>query len=153
MLPMSAFAGYRFPPEVILVDVRWYLRFNLSHRDLEELLAERGFEVDHVTVNRWVKRFTPLLIDAARFCRHSPGHQPRPRPPDKTSFSRPGAAKWVLTDSPFVLVQAEAHHRSHAVIELVFATCAPSPADRMVVMTKNICRPGGHHSTSGGRLR
>jgi transposase-like protein len=35
--------------------------------------AERGVEVDHVTVFRWVQRFTPLLIDAARFCRHTPG--------------------------------------------------------------------------------
>jgi transposase-like protein len=71
--PKSAFAGFRFPPEVIVVAVRWYLRFNLSYRDVEELLVERGVEVDHVTVYRWVQRFTPLLGDAARFCRHSPG--------------------------------------------------------------------------------
>ena len=56
-----------------MVAVRWYLRFNLSYRDVEELLVERGVEVDHVTVYRWVQRFTPLLADAARFCRHSPG--------------------------------------------------------------------------------
>jgi transposase-like protein len=43
------------------------------YRDVEELLAERGIEVDHVTVFRWVQRFTPLLIDAARPCRHTPG--------------------------------------------------------------------------------
>lgn len=48
------------------------LRYNLSYRDVEELLAERGVEVDHVTVFRWVQRFTPLLADAARFARHSP---------------------------------------------------------------------------------
>jgi transposase-like protein len=71
--PKSAFASFRFPPEVIIVAVRWYLRFNLSYRDVEELLVERGVEVDHVTVYRWVHRFTPLLTDAARFCRHSPG--------------------------------------------------------------------------------
>jgi transposase-like protein len=41
--------------------------------DVEELLAERGVEVDHVTVFRWVQRFTPLLAAAARLCRHSPG--------------------------------------------------------------------------------
>jgi transposase-like protein len=58
---------------VIVVAVRWYLRFNLSYRDVEELLVERGVEVDHVTVYRWVQRFTPLLADAARFCRRSPG--------------------------------------------------------------------------------
>jgi transposase-like protein len=71
--PKSAFAGFRFPSEVIVVAVRWYLRFNLSYRDVEELLVERGVEVDHVTVYRWVQRFTPLLADAARFCRRAPG--------------------------------------------------------------------------------
>src|SRR5690349_14372472 len=71
--PTSAFAGYRFPPDVIVVAIRWYLRFNLSYRDVEELLVERGVEVDHVTVFRWVQRFIPLLADAARFARHAPG--------------------------------------------------------------------------------
>ena len=42
----SAFAGFRFPAEVIVVAVRWYLRYGLSYRDVEELLAERGVEVD-----------------------------------------------------------------------------------------------------------
>jgi transposase-like protein len=69
----SAFAGFRFPPEVIVVAVRWYLRFGLSYRDVEELLAERGVEVDHVTIYRWVLRFTPLLAEVARPCRHSAG--------------------------------------------------------------------------------
>src|SRR5947208_12451263 len=73
LTPRSAFAGFRFPAEVIVVAVRWYLRFNLSYRDVEELLIERGVEVDHVTVFRWVQRFTPLLADAARFARHAPG--------------------------------------------------------------------------------
>ncbi len=71
--PVSGFAGFRFPPEVILIAVRWYLRYGMSCRDLEELLAERGIEVDHVTVFRWVQRFTPLLVDAAQPCRHSVG--------------------------------------------------------------------------------
>jgi len=53
--------------------VRWYLRFGLSYRDLEELLAERGIEVDHVTLFRWVQHFTPLLVDAARPCRQAVG--------------------------------------------------------------------------------
>jgi IS6 family transposase len=48
-------------------------RSSQSYRDVEELLAERGITVDHVSVYRWVQRFTPLLIDAARPCRHSPG--------------------------------------------------------------------------------
>ena len=69
----SAFAGFRFPPEVITVAVRWYLRYSLSYRDIEELLAERGIAVDHVSVYRWVQRFTPLFADAARPLRHATG--------------------------------------------------------------------------------
>src|SRR6266542_4638258 len=57
--PASAFALYRFPPDVITLAVRWYLRFGLSYRDVEELLAERGIEVDHVSIYRWVHRFAP----------------------------------------------------------------------------------------------
>ena len=71
--PASEFAGFRFPPEVITLAVRWYLRFGLSYRDVEELLAERGVEVDHTTLFRWVARFTPLFVEAARPCRHTPG--------------------------------------------------------------------------------
>jgi transposase-like protein len=69
----SAFVGFRFPPDVIVLAVRWYLRFGLSYRDVEELLTERGVEVDHVTIYRWVQRFTPLLAEAARPCRHAVG--------------------------------------------------------------------------------
>jgi IS6 family transposase len=73
VLDRSVFAGFRFPPDVIAVAVRWYLRYGLSYRDVEELLVERGAVVDHVTVYRWVQRFTPIFIDAARPCRHSGG--------------------------------------------------------------------------------
>jgi hypothetical protein len=65
--PVSAFAGFRFPPDVIVPAVRWYLR-NLSYRDLEELLVERGVDVDHVTVFRRVQRFSrcwPTRPDSA----------------------------------------------------------------------------------------
>jgi len=69
----SALAGFRFPPDVIVLAIRWSLRFGLSYRDVEELLAERRIEVDHVTVSRWVQRFAPLLAEAARPCRHTVG--------------------------------------------------------------------------------
>src|SRR2546422_4844684 len=72
-VPHSAFAGYRFPPEVITLAVRWYLRFGLSYRDVEELLAERGIRVDHVTVYRWVQRFAPEFAEAASARRHIVG--------------------------------------------------------------------------------
>jgi IS6 family transposase len=69
----SAFAGFRFPSDVIVLAGRWHLRFGLSYRDVEELLAEHWIEVDHVTIYRWVLRFTPLLAEAARPCRHAVG--------------------------------------------------------------------------------
>jgi transposase, IS6 family len=66
----SVFAGFRFPRKVISVAVRWYLCYGLSCRDVEELLAERGVIVGHVTIYRWVQRFTPEFIEAARPGRH-----------------------------------------------------------------------------------
>jgi hypothetical protein len=73
LAPRSSFAGFRFPPDVIMLAVCWYLRYGLSYRDVEELLVERGIQVDHVSIFRWVQRFTPLLVEAARPCRHRVG--------------------------------------------------------------------------------
>ena len=56
-------AGFRFPPEVIVLAVRWYLRYGLSYRDVEELLAERGITVDHVTIYRWVQAAVHPRVD------------------------------------------------------------------------------------------
>ncbi len=61
------------PPEVITLAVRWYLRFGLSYRDVEELLAERGVKVDHVTIYRCVQRFAPEFAEAARARQHLVG--------------------------------------------------------------------------------
>jgi transposase-like protein len=61
MTAARAFRGYRFPAEIILWAVRWYLRFPISYRDLERMLADRGVEVDHVSLYRWVQRFAPEL--------------------------------------------------------------------------------------------
>jgi transposase-like protein len=61
MTTARAFRGFRFPAEVILWAVRWYLQFPISHRDLEAMLADRGVAADHVTLHRWVQRFAPEL--------------------------------------------------------------------------------------------
>jgi IS6 family transposase len=66
-------SGYRFPREVIAVAVRWYLHYRLPYRDVDEQVAERGIEVDHVTVYRWVQTFTAEFLDAARASRHFTG--------------------------------------------------------------------------------
>jgi IS6 family transposase len=69
----SAPAGYRFPGGVIAVAVRRNLRYGQSCRDVEELVAERGIDVDHVPIYRWVQTFTPEFIDAARPTRYAAG--------------------------------------------------------------------------------
>src|SRR6202035_3339808 len=65
MLLASSVSGLlkwrQFEPEVILLAVGWYLRFSLSYRDVEELLAEWGLHADHVTVWRWVQRYAPEM--------------------------------------------------------------------------------------------
>ena len=61
-----------FPAEVITVACAG-TALQLVLPDIEELLAERGVVVDHTSVYRWVRRFTPLFIEAARPCRHRPG--------------------------------------------------------------------------------
>ena len=53
--------GMRFPLEVILVCIRWYAAYQLSYRHLEEMMQERGFQIDHSTINRWAIRFQPVL--------------------------------------------------------------------------------------------
>jgi transposase, IS6 family len=72
----SAFSGFRFPPEVIMLAVRWYLGYGLSYRDVDELLAERGVEVDHVTLYRWVQRLAVVCTrECTRLCGNLPTGQ------------------------------------------------------------------------------
>jgi len=59
----SVFKGRHFDQSVILLCVRWYLAYNLSLRNLEEMMAERGIGVDHATVHRWVVRYSPELLE------------------------------------------------------------------------------------------
>jgi IS6 family transposase len=64
----SSFAGFRFPPDVITLAVRWYLRYGLSYRDVEEPLAERGINVDGVSVYRWFVDETYVKISERWVC-------------------------------------------------------------------------------------
>ena len=63
---MLSFKGMRFPIDVILVCVRWYVAYPLSYRHLEEIMEERGVSVDHSSINRWAIRFLPLIAKVAR---------------------------------------------------------------------------------------
>ncbi len=65
---INPFKRHRFPTDVILLAVRWYCRYPLSYRDVRDLLAERGIDVDPGTINRWVVKFGPEL--AKRSCAH-----------------------------------------------------------------------------------
>ena len=71
----TPFAGYRFPPDVIALAVRYYLRYRLSYADVAEWLAERGVHVDRSTIYDWVQRFTPLYQAAARPHRRGVGRR------------------------------------------------------------------------------
>src|SRR5512145_3246440 len=57
----NAFKWRRFEPEIILLCIRWYLRYALSYRDLEEMMLERGLSLDHTTIYRWVQAYAPDL--------------------------------------------------------------------------------------------
>jgi putative transposase len=58
---MIDFKGHRFEKDIILVCVRWYVAYPLSYRNLEEMMAERGVQVDHTNIYRWVQKFVPQL--------------------------------------------------------------------------------------------
>ena len=68
----SRFCGHRFPPDVIRQAVWLYLRFTLSFRDVEDLLAERGIDISYETIRRWVRKFGPI------FARELQRRRPRP---------------------------------------------------------------------------
>jgi transposase, IS6 family len=62
----TLFKWRHFEAEIILLCVRWYLRYSLSYRDLEEMMLERGLHVDHTTIYRWVQRYAPELEKRCR---------------------------------------------------------------------------------------
>ena len=67
-----SYSGYRFPPEIIQHAIWLYIRFTLSFRDVEDLLAERGIMVSHETVQRWVNHFGPMVAADLRKRRQTP---------------------------------------------------------------------------------
>ena len=62
----AIFRGRHFEPEIIATCVRWYLRFSLSLRNVEEMMAERGLMVDHTTVWRWCQKYGPMIYQRLR---------------------------------------------------------------------------------------
>ena len=92
---MSGFKGRRFEGEVVLWAVRWYCRYGVSYRDLEQMMGERGVLVDHSTIYRWMQRYAPEMekrlrwqrrvVRATRSCRA--GH-PRATPSSSGAWRR-----------------------------------------------------------------
>ncbi|HLN00449.1 MAG TPA: IS6 family transposase, partial [Bryobacteraceae bacterium] len=69
----ALFRGRHFQDEIIVLCLRWYLRYSLSYRDLEEIMAERGLSLDHSTIARWVLRYAPILSQRIRGEMRKPG--------------------------------------------------------------------------------
>ena len=89
---MGIFSGRQFPREIILWAVRWYCRYGVSYRDLEEMMTERGVPVDHTTIYRWVQKYAPELDKKTRWYRQVPDWQARSWRVDET-YIRVGG-KW-----------------------------------------------------------
>jgi putative transposase len=85
---MISFKGCHFPKSVILHAIYFYLRYSISLRDLEEILAERGVVVDHATLGRWVVKFSPLVAIEAH------------------KRKRPGAVSWRM-DETYITVRGQ----------------------------------------------
>ena len=63
---MIDFKGSHYPKDVILYAVFFYVRYAVSYRDLEEIMEERGVDVDHATLNRWVVKYSPMIASQAQ---------------------------------------------------------------------------------------
>ena len=70
MIDLISFKGAQYPKSVILYAVYFYVRFPVSYRDLEEIMAERGVDLDHATLNRWVEKYAGAIAEEAH-CRKS----------------------------------------------------------------------------------
>jgi transposase-like protein len=68
---MNLFHGRHFQAEIILWAVRWYCKYGISYRELQEMLAERGIHIDHTTIYRWVQRYASEIEKHLRwYCRN-----------------------------------------------------------------------------------
>jgi len=87
----ALFRGRHFQDVIIILCVRWYLRYSLSYRDLKEMMAERGLAVDHVTIWRRVQRYAPILSQRLNRERRRPNRSWRV---DKTYVRVAGACTY-----------------------------------------------------------
>ena len=89
---MIDFKGSQFEREIILWGVRWYVAYPISYRQLEEMMKERGVEVDHSNLNRWVLKYAPALENSFRQYKRPVGDSWRM---DKTYINVKGKWKYL----------------------------------------------------------
>lgn len=77
------FKGCQYPESVVIFAVEIFLSYAVSYRDLEEIMAERGIDMDHASLNRWKVRYSPLLAQQARLSKRPTGSSSRM---DKTNL-------------------------------------------------------------------
>ena len=94
---MSEFKGRHFEGEIVLWAVRWYCRYGVSYRDLEQMMGERGVNVDHSTIYRWVQRYAPEIEKRLRW-----------------QWRRPGSTSWRV-DETYSRVRGEGAYLYRAV--------------------------------------
>src|SRR6266536_1428580 len=157
----SAFSGYRWPADVILMAVRWYLRHPLSGTSVMELLAERGIDVSNRTVLRWVQAFGPQL--AAEACQHRRSLG-RTWYTDEMFFFR-GKDKWYLyravDEHGQVVDVLLREHRDTASAEAFFEQAlgrSGQPPSAVTCLRGIACAPrvvedASHRPALSGRLR
>src|SRR5688572_7965953 len=139
----SAFRGYRFPDAIIVLAVRWYLRFRLSYAEVAEWLAERGVTVDPSTIYDWVQAYTPLFIQAARQHRCPVGTRWRV---DETLLKIGGRWRYVFRclDEHGQIVDVYLSNHRDAASARAFFECALTSsgvAPTRVTSDKAICYP------------
>ncbi len=96
---MNPFKGRHFQRDIILWAVRWYCKYGISYRELQEMLAERGVNVDHSTIYRWVQRYAPEMEKRLRWYWRNPSDL-CPWHMDETSTA--GAALSIFISPPVV---------------------------------------------------
>jgi hypothetical protein len=149
-----SYAGYRFPPEIIQQAIWLYLRFTLSLRDVEDLLAERGVAVSYETVRRWVNHFGPMIAADLRKRRlkpHTTWHL------DEVYLKIDGRMVylWRAVDAEGevldVLVQSK--RNKHAALKLMRKTTCDHTALRSMFLGSSTATSAGDGGTIGPRIR
>jgi len=87
-MSVNSFKWKHYAGEMIFLNVRWYLKYALSYRNLEEMMAERGVKVDHTTIMRWVHQYSPEIEKKVR------------------SYLRPTNDSWRM-DETYIRVKGE----------------------------------------------